>query len=135
MSMTLYKNLFNDPFFGWDKDFYRFDRKEKDLYPYSIREDKEKGIILITHNVLGIDKKDLNVSIKPENGRKYLVIEGSTIDEVNNKEYTINSRFFVPNKYDVTKLKATSKNGLVYIELPYKKEVLEEEKEIKINVE
>ena len=37
-----------------------------------------------------IDKKDLSIAIKPENGRNYLVISGKTVDAVTNKEYSIN---------------------------------------------
>ena len=45
------------PSFDWDKKNYKFNREEKDMHPYSIKSDDKQTII--THNILGIDKKDL----------------------------------------------------------------------------
>lgn len=120
--------------FDWDKEFYRFNRWEKDMNPYSIKYDKENGKVIMSHNILGIDKKDLSVTVKPENGKNYLVISGKTVDEVTGKEYSVNSRFYISNDYDVDKMKAEARNGLVYITIPYKKEVLEDKTKV-INVE
>lgn len=120
--------------FGWDKEFYRFNRWEKDMNPYSIKYDKENGKVIMSHNILGIDKKDLSVTVKPENGKNYLVISGKTVDEVTGKEYSVNSRFYISNDYDVDKMKVEARNGLVYITIPYKKEVLEDKTKV-INVE
>lgn len=120
--------------FDWDKEFYRFNRWEKDMNPYSIKYDKENGKVIMSHNILGIDKKDLSVTVKPENGKNYLVISGKTVDEVTGKEYSVNSRFYISNDYDVDKMKAETRNGLVYITIPYKKEVLEDKTKV-INVE
>lgn len=120
--------------FNWDKEFYRFNRWEKDMNPYSIKYDKENGKVIMSHNILGIDKKDLSVTVKPENGKNYLVISGKTVDEVTGKEYSVNSRFYISNDYDVDKMKAEARNGLVYITIPYKKEVLEDKTKV-INVE
>lgn len=124
MSISMYDLLVNP--LGWDKDFYRFDRFEKDMNPYSIKYNKEEGKAILSHNILGIDKKDLSIAIKPENGRNYLVISGKTVDEVTSKEYSINSRFYISEDYDTDKIEAEAKNGLVYITIPYKKEVLKD---------
>ena len=124
MSISMYDLLVNP--LGWDKDFYRFDRFEKDMNPYSIKYNQEEGKAILSHNILGIDKKDLSIAIKPENGRNYLVISGKTVDEVTNKEYSINSRFYISEDYDTDKIEAEAKNGLVYITIPYKKEVLKD---------
>ena len=124
MSISMYDLLVNP--LGWDKDFYRFDRFEKDMNPYSIKYNKEEGKALLSHNILGIDKKDLSIAIKPENGRNYLVISGKTVDEITNKEDAINSRFYISEDYDTDKIEAEAKNGLVYITIPYKKEVLKD---------
>ena len=56
MSISMYDLLVNP--LGWDKDFYRFDRFEKDMNPYSIKYNKEEGKAILSHNILGIDKKD-----------------------------------------------------------------------------
>lgn len=120
--------------FDWDKEFYRFNRWEKDMNPYSIKYNKDNGSVIMSHNILGIDKKDLSVTVNPENGKNYLVISGKTVDEVTGKEYSVNSRFYISNDYDVDKMKAEARNGLVYITIPYKKEVLEDKTKV-INVE
>lgn len=117
-------DLFVNPF-GWDKEFYKFNRFEKDMNPYSIKEDKENGKVILTHNILGIDKKDLNIVVEPENGNNYLIISGKTTDEITNKEYSIKSKFYIPIDFDTDKLEAEAKNGLVYITIPLKKESLE----------
>ncbi len=122
-----------DPF-DFDKKFYNFNREEKDMHPYSIL-NKEDATIL-THNVLGLNKEDIQLSKKKENGIAYIVIAGKTTDEVTGKTYSINSRFSVDeNKVDLSKVSSTMKNGLLYITIPYKKEDKEAEKEsfIKIN--
>ena len=122
-----------DPF-DFDKKFYNFNREEKDMHPYSIL-NKEDATIL-THNVLGLNKEDIQLSKKKENGIAYIVIAGKTTDEVTGKTYSINSRFSVDeNKVDLSKVSSTMKNGLLYITIPYKKEDKEVEKEsfIKIN--
>lgn len=124
-------DFFVDPL-GWDRDFYRFNRREKDMTPYSVVQNKAKGEAVITHNILGIDKKDLSIAIKPENGENYLVISGKTEDDRLGKTYTINSRFFVPDCYDIEHIEAEVKNGLVYITLPYKKEDPKKTKQVNI---
>lgn len=123
MSISVY-DLFVNPL-GFDKDFYKFDRWEKDMNPYSVKYDKENGKAILSHNILGIDKKDLSIAIKVENRKNYLVISGKTVDEVTGKEYSISSRFYISEDYDTDKIEAEAKNGLVYITIPYKKEVLE----------
>lgn len=117
-------DLFVNPF-GWDKEFYKFNRFEKDMNPYSIKEDKKNGKVILTHNILGIDKKDLNIVVEPENGNNYLIISGKTTDEITNKEYSVKSKFYIPLDFDTDKLEAEAKNGLVYITIPLKKESLE----------
>lgn len=117
-------DLLIDPL-GFDKTFYRFDRWEKDMNPYSVKYDKENGKAILSHNILGIDKKDLSIAIKVENRKNYLVISGKTVDEVTGKEYSISSRFYISEDYDTDKIEAEAKNGLVYITIPYKKEALE----------
>ena len=124
MSISMYDLLVNP--FIWDKEFYKFDRKEKDMCPYSIKYNEKEGKAIISHNILGIDKKDLSIAIKPEKGVNYLVISGKTLDEVTGKEYSINSRFHISEDYDADNIEAEAKNGLVYITIPFKKEALED---------
>ena len=122
-----------DPF-DFDKNFYNFNREEKDMHPYSIL-NKEDATIL-THNVLGLNKKDIQLSKKKENGIAYIVIAGKTTDEVTGKTYSINSRFSVDeNKVDLSKVSSTMKNGLLYITIPYKKEDKEAQKESFIKID
>lgn len=119
---------------GFDKEFYRFDRWEKDMNPYSVKYDKEQGKAILSHNILGIDKKDLSVVVRVEDRKNYLVISGKTVDEITGKEYSISSRFYISDDYDIDQIKSVAKNGLVYVTIPYKKEVLENKDKV-INVE
>ena len=122
-------DIFNP--FDWDKEFYKFNRTEKDMNPYSVY-NTETGMIL-THNVLGINKDDLKISTKTENHTSFIVIEGKSKDEITGKEYSINSRFSVDkSKMDIEKAKCSMKNGLLYINIPYKSEQKSKEKVLKI---
>lgn len=121
--------------FVWDKDFYKFDRFEKDMNPYCIKNDEKKGVLIISHNILGIDKKDITLKVVPDKSQKFLVISGKTVDKVTGKEYSIHSRFVISDDLDVKGITSSAENGLLYITIPYKKEQLEEEKTITINVE
>ena len=123
--MLDFDNLFNfdDLFnsFDWDKKNYKFNRDEKDMHPYSII-DNEKEVIIV-HNVLGIDKKDLKISLNKESGNTYILIEGKSIDELTKKEYSISSRFALDTtQLDIKNITSTMKNGLLYITAPLKKE-------------
>ena len=118
-------DIFNP--FDFDRDFYKFNRIEKDMNPYSIKQTDE-GIILI-HNVLGINKEDLKISTKRENHTNLIIIEGKTKDEVTGREYSINSRFSVDDNVDLKSAKKKKKNGLLYISIKYK-----EAKESKENI-
>lgn len=109
-------DIFNP--FDFDRDFYKFNRIEKDMNPYSIKQTDE-GIILI-HNVLGINKEDLKISTKRENHTNLIIIEGKTKDEVTGREYSINSRFSVDDNVDLKSAKPSMKNGLLYISIKYK---------------
>jgi len=116
------------PTFDWDKKNYKFNREEKDMHPYSIRSDEKQTII--THNILGIDKKDLKISKEIENGVSYIVITGKTKDVLTKQEYSVDSRFALDeSQLDLSKINATAKNGLLYIIIPTKKKELKEEKE------
>lgn len=125
MSMTdkeldcIISNLINP--FDWDKTLYKFNRAEKDMSPYSIINKKDKVIII--HNILGIDKKDLKLNIKVENHRRYLTIEGRTKDEITEKEYSISSTFTVDDRnLDMKNVVSRVERGLLFIEIPVKKD-------------
>ena len=114
-----FDELFNS--FDWDKKNYKFNRDEKDMHPYSII-DNEKEVIIV-HNVLGIDKKDLKISLNKESGNTYILIEGKSIDKLTKKEYSISSRFALDTtQLDIKNITSTMKNGLLYITAPLKKE-------------
>ena len=123
---------FLSPTFDWDKKNYKFNREEKDMHPYSVKSDNKQTII--THNILGIDKKDLKITKETENGINYIIIAGKTKDDITGKEYSINSKFAIDeSQLDLSKINATTKNGLLYIIIPTKKKELKKEsKEIEI---
>lgn len=113
--------LFNDIPFDWDKKSYAFNRDEKDMHPYSIVNRKDSMVIV--HNVLGINKEDLKISMPVENGKYFITIEGKTKDAIG-KVYSVNSRFAIdPTQLDLTKeITARVSNGLLYITIALKKE-------------
>ena len=118
-----------DPFgdlVDFDRHFYFFNRDEKDMQPYDIV--RKENALIITHNVLGLNKEDLKVTIKTENLKHYLVISGTSKDELTGKTYSINSRLsYNPDEIDISKATSELKNGLLYITIPYKaKEKLDE---------
>lgn len=104
-----------DTWFDFDRDFYNFKRNEKDMNPYSIIRNPEKGETILVHNVLGINKEDLDVSIKTENGRKVLYITGETKDDSTGQSYSINSRFSLSDFEKIKDIVSECKNGLLYI--------------------
>ena len=123
-----FDELFNS--FDWDKKSYKFNRDEKDMHPYSIINNKKETIIV--HNVLGIDKKDLKISLNKESGNTYILIEGKSIDELTKKESSISSRFALDTaQLDIKNVTSTMKNGLLYITIPLKKE---EKENIQIDI-
>jgi HSP20 family molecular chaperone IbpA len=123
--MSIGLDLFNP--FDWDRGFYKFDRSEKDMNPYSIY--NKEGEIVLVHNILGINKEDLKISTKTENHTSFIVIEGKSKDEITEKEYSINSRFsFDRSKLSVENATCSIKNGLLYITIPYKVEKQYKEK-------
>ena len=127
--LDLWDSSFNP--FDWDKTLYKFNRAEKDMNPYSIVNKKDE--VIIVHNILGIDKKDLKLQVKVENHKRYLIIEGRTKDEITEKEYSISSSFEVDDRnLDMKKAKITVDRGLLFIRIPLKKEKIEEAYTIEI---
>lgn len=102
--------------FDWDRDFYNFRREEKDMHPYSIISKNNKTILV--HNVVGIKKEDLKVSIKTENHYQILYITGKTKDDITEQEYSINSRFTL-KKSGIKDVTSEVRNGLLYITIQY----------------
>lgn len=128
--------LFNafDDLFDFDRHFYFFDRDEKDMHPYDVI--RKEDALILTHNVCGMNKEDLSLSIKTENSKHYIVINGTSKDEVTGKSYSINSRFsYDPEEIDVYKAKSEMKNGLLYITIPYKSKEEKKETNLKIKIQ
>ena len=114
-------DYFMNPF-DWDKNFYKFTRDEKDMYPYSVNHGKDNSITIV-HNVVGLDKKDLKLSTKIAEGKGWIIIEGQTKDEVTGKTYSINSKFSCDlNTCDLNNITSSMKNGLLYITIAAKKQ-------------
>ena len=86
------------------------------MHPYSIISKDNKTILV--HNVVGIKKEDLKVSIKTENHYQILYITGKTKDDITGQEYSINSRFTL-KKSGIKDISSEVKNGLLYITIEY----------------
>jgi HSP20 family molecular chaperone IbpA len=112
--------LFIDPL-TWDKESYKFIREEKDVRPYPVTNTKKETII--THNVLGINKKDLKLTMKSNREGMFLIVEGATKDSLTGKDYSVNSTFQLDDtQLDLTKISSKMENGLLYIIIPNKAE-------------
>ena len=121
-----FDELFTPLLLDWDKKSYKFNREEKAMHPYSIKNTGKD--MLITHNILGIDKKDLKITTESENGVNYILIKGKTKDSITEKEYSIDSRFALDDtQLDLANIKAIAQNGLLYITIPNKKKELKKE--------
>ena len=124
--------LFIDPL-TWDKSSYKFNREEKDMRPYSVTNTKKDTIIV--HNVLGIDKKDLKLTMKSSKEGIFLLIEGKTKDSLTGKEYSINSTFQLDDaQLNLTKITSKMENVLLYIIIPNKEELQEQPQTLNIEV-
>jgi HSP20 family molecular chaperone IbpA len=122
-----------DDLFDFDRHFYFFNRDEKDMHPYDVI--RKKDALILTHNVCGMNKEDLKLAIKTENLKHYIVINGTSKDEITGKTYSINSRFsYDPEEVDVSKATSEMKNGLLYITIPYKAKEEVSDNEIQIEI-
>lgn len=104
----------------FDKEFYRFTRNLKDMYPYEIiRKDNRATII---HNVVGLSKDDIKISLEREGKIDYLVISGEKKNEITDKIYKVDSRFTI-NVDEITEegIEWEVKDGLLYIYITFKK--------------
>lgn len=108
--------FFLDDLFDFDRKFYNFVRPEKDMTPYTVVNKENKTILI--HNVVGINKEDLKITTKTENGEKILYISGQTKDSVSGNEYSVNSRFKVKAQA-IKKIDCECKNGLLYVTISY----------------
>ena len=118
-SLNKIVNQVVDDLFDFDRHFYFFNRDEKDMHPYDVV--RKNNSIVITHNVLGIEKEDLKITVRTENLKSYLMIAGTSKDKITGKTYSINSRFqYNPDEIDVSKANSELKNGILYITIPYK---------------
>ena len=125
--------FFTNPL-DWDKNSYKFNREEKDMHPYSINNQKDR--VIITHNILGINKNDLKLTLSTENKVTYISIEGNTKDTLTNQNYSISSRFSLDaNELELDKISSKAENGLLYIIIPKKVELPSKKQNIAINIQ
>jgi HSP20 family molecular chaperone IbpA len=127
--MTLRAN-FNgfDGLFDLAMDDFRFTKSIiKDMHPYEIKSEENK--VTIAYQAVGIDEKDISVSIKKENGISYLVIEGKTKNKELDKDFSIHGKFTVGKPEEIEKVQYRVENGMVYVYM------LTKEYESKIEIE
>ncbi len=107
--------------FDFDRDFYRFTRNLKDMYPYEIiRRDNDNEVIVI-HNVVGLSKDDIKISVDRDNEYDYLVIAGERKNEITDKIYKVDSRFIINlDDIDSNGVEYKVKDGLLYIYIKFK---------------
>lgn len=103
--------------FDFDRDFYRFSRNLKDMYPYEII--KKDSSSIIVHNVVGMSKDDIKINVEKENKADYLVISGESKNGVTNRTYSVSSRFKIDGD-EVRDIDWYVQDGLLYIEVHFK---------------
>lgn len=130
---------FDDDVFGKDflKDFFDFESNPS-VPDVNVKESKDQYTIEVA--APGMDKKDFNVDVQ----NNMLVISSEKESKDESKEdknylrrefsYTSFQRSFsIPETVDADNIKAKYDNGVLYVELPKKKEAVEKtSKQIKI---
>ena len=130
---------FDDDMFGKDflRDFFDFENNPS-VPDVNVRETKDQYTIEVA--APGMDKKDFNVDVQ----NNMLVISSEKESKDENKEdenflrrefsYTSFQRSFsIPENVDADNIKAKYDNGVLYVELPKRKEAVEKaSKQIKI---
>jgi len=130
---------FEDDVFGKDflKDFFDFESNPS-VPDVNVREDKDKYTIEVA--APGLDKKDFDVNI--QNNVLTISSEKEAKDEDKEdsflrREFSYSSfqrSFSLPETVKVEDIKAKHENGVLYVELPKKKEAVEKASK-KIDIE
>ena len=116
---TILKTNFDD-IFGLALNDFRFTKSIiKDMHPYEIK--TKDNMVIIAYQTVGIDKKDVKVSLKTEYDNSYLVIEGKTTNKELEKDFSVFGKFVVNKPSEIEKVKYKVENGLVYVYI-YNKE-------------
>lgn len=104
----------------FDKEFYRFTRNLKDMYPYEIVKKDNRATVI--HNVVGLSKDDIKISLEKEGKIDYLVISGEKKNEITDKIYKVDSRFAI-NIDEIAEegIEWEVKDGLLYVYITFKK--------------
>lgn len=103
----------------FDKEFYRFTRNLKDMYPYEIIRKDNQAIVI--HNVVGLSKDDIKIFLEREGKIDYLVISGEKKNEITDKIYKVDSRFTINLDEIATEgIEWEVKDGLLYVYVAFK---------------
>ncbi|MCF8335771.1 MAG: Hsp20/alpha crystallin family protein [Bacteroidales bacterium] len=129
---------FEDDVFGKDflKDFFDFENNPS-VPDVNVKESKDQYTIEVA--APGMDKKDFNVDI--QNNMLVISSEKESKDQEEEENYlrrefsytSFQRSFSIPETVDADNIKAKYDNGVLYVELPKKKEAVEKaSKQIKI---
>ena len=129
---------FDDDMFGKDflRDFFDFESNPS-VPDVNVKEGKDQYTIEVA--APGMDKKDFNVDV--QNNMLVISSEKESKDEDKDDNYlrrefsytSFQRSFSIPETVDAENIKAKYDNGVLYVELPKKKEAVEKaSKQIKI---
>lgn len=104
-------------FLDWLEPMWSFDRVTSNKKPYTIKKDKEK--CLIVHEAMGISENDITVEVQKERGISYLVLKGSSKNEVTGDTYRFNSVFQI-DENQIKTITKVARDGLLYVYIEYK---------------
>jgi HSP20 family protein len=103
-----------------------FDSAFDSFYGVELKNREDKSLD-VTIDLPGIDEKDINVEITPDN---FLKIKGERKTKIST--YSVSRSFYVPKHYDTANILADLKNGVLTLTLPSKSQT-KEGKKIVIN--
>lgn len=118
--MSDFSDFFDNFESMFDRLSNRFNRPVKDQSPFSVYS-TDKGYIIVC-NTLGIDKDDLKVNIKKEQGNPYpvLAIVGNSKIEKINFANNVDLRIRLKLNEEIESVSYETKNGLTLVYLKVK---------------
>lgn len=117
----MYNDVFDElmkELFKFNKESFKFNSPISRVYEaYKINE----STALVTLNLLGIESKDIKVSVKNDNGLQILSVSATTTNKLINKTYNYSNELTIGStRREVESFDWETKDGILYIVLKYK---------------
>ncbi len=113
------ENLFNWNWIDWCPTEYRWSKPLTDSRPYQIIRKPNSKLVNIVFNAVGIDEKDVKLSIERVEREDYLVIEAETKHELTNRNYNVSGRFKLDGD-QVDNIQWSLSNGILQVDVMFR---------------